>query len=107
MPDAHSANHCSTSLDRPLFACRAELQGAQAQQQAAELAKIELSLKLAEVAAAQSSGGDVSGLPVRRHSSSGGPSDLQEMQRRYKNHCQPALAHANVLQLFFRAGWCQ
>ena len=70
------------------------LSKAEARAESAEEAKIELSLKLAELAALQESAADVSGMPSTRATDIEGDSDT--LQKRYA----AALASVCIMQLY-------
>lgn len=56
---------------------------AEARAESAEQAKIELSLKLADVVAQRDSAGDVSGMPTHQESESGAANNGDSLQKRY------------------------
>ena len=62
-----------------------QLNQAEARAESAEQAKIELSLKLADVVAQRDSAGDVSGMPIHSESASGAADNDDSLQKRYAN----------------------
>ncbi len=60
-----------------------QLTQAEARAESAEQAKIELSLKLADVVAQRDSAGDVSGMPTHQESESGAANSSDSLQKRY------------------------
>ncbi len=62
-----------------------QLTQAEARAESAEQAKIELSLKLADVVAQRDSAGDVSGMPTHSESESAAASNGDSLQKRYVN----------------------